>query len=894
MNNPNFGISQGVTSNVIPSNQVFFDQNTPTSVGVVFTPNTPAQTETLYISSTDSSTWIWNGADYITYTSTETTEFYITGTTTDAGSDKTSSISRTGGIIQGDSNSYISLSSSLLQQMSNIIPASQKLITAGTLSASFSFHEFIRMRGTIALPLYPNNLDNLGAYRWSSYIGNVLSEIKTIATQGHTATEGGTKQFFSTTPNDSVIKRTVMTLDQDGSVAFVIPFLNDNSLDQVVVRAGDGTMMYRDASSFSATINQANKIYVDSVNGVDSTGRGGISNPYLTLNYAQTDVPTSTGTFSCDTATNTLLTNISDVNYALLVEGQFTTGAGIPFNTKILSKDGGGVDAKQVTLTRPTTATASITATWVTTYDIMCLGSFVPTANIHRLGFYYDFETYNASVVIGNFTLFVFTANVLIPFGFKLGRTYGNHVNSSLHNTGVFSGVEAIIDYGNYYSIGNSHQLGNGSAQFTYSSDVTIEGEMLDARFGYVSHLGTMSGNFIWNGNAYGLLGGVRGFGTLSTNISGAITTPTTVLAVSTAGAICNIHGSIRGSVNIGALPYVGTYLQQISVYADVVGTTFAAGYAPNLTVTNLYGQITANLVTSGVVNVYSFVNGNITVNDLLAGTVTNLYAGCVGTITATSGTVVIYETLPSHGAFVTPLVIGASGSVIVNGIIKGNFTFTGAGKLTVNGTIFPSVVTNSPPPSIIANGGSVIINPSGVIRYDGIEVACLMTKTNGTLINNGRMVNSSKLFVNYSANNSASKDIIIQNSFTNGNGSNGGVGKGTGNIMWILPTSDNTDTSVTIFDGTNTVAISVVGAGKTGAVISAEIITLIKASILLFQCCEFLVNRVLFIGLQSISTTATSLVNATTGTWNPGGGLSFVPNDLVGGTENNNEKLNY
>jgi len=640
------------------------------------------------------------------------------------------------------------------------------------------------------------------------------------------------------------------------------------------------------------SISQANQIYVDSVNGVNSTGRGGISNPYLTLNYAQTDVPTSTGTFSCNTSTNTLLTNISDINYALLVEGQFITGAGIPFNTKILSKDGGGVDAKQVTLTRLTTATASITATWVTTYDIMCLGSFVPTANIYRLGFYYDFETYNASVTIGNFTLFVFTANVLIPFGFKLGRTYGNHVNSSLHNTGGFSGVDGVFDYGNYYSIGNSYQFGNSSSQFNYTSKFIATGEMFDCRFGIILLTNTNIPTFKWIGDAYGLLQGIifNNAGTTDFTYKGNLTSPSNVEVLKISTATADVTGAIRGNVKI-----YGGFLQQISIYADIIGTTATIGAASTGTVINLYGKITSNIVAGGMLNIYSLVNGNITVNDLVSATVVNIHDGCIGTITATSGTVVISETFPTYSSFRTQLVIGASGTVTTNGVIRGNFTFTGAGKLTVNGTVFPDVTTGVTPPSIISNGGSVIINPSGVIRYDGTEVACLLTKLSGNLINNGRMVNSSKLFVNYSANNSASKDIVIQNSFTNGNGSNGGVGKGSGNIMYVNATLANTDTDVTIFDGTNTVTISVVGAGKSVAVINAELVTLIKASILLFQCSEVLWSGyAYFIGLQSVSTTATSLVNATTGTQNVGGGLSFVPNDLVGGTENNNQNFNY
>jgi len=81
-------------------NVVFIDQNTPTTVGVVFDPNTPATEDTLYISSTNGSAWIWNGTAYVTYSvpSTSSTEWYLAGTTIDAGGNKTAYISRTGGV----------------------------------------------------------------------------------------------------------------------------------------------------------------------------------------------------------------------------------------------------------------------------------------------------------------------------------------------------------------------------------------------------------------------------------------------------------------------------------------------------------------------------------------------------------------------------------------------------------------------------------------------------------------------------------------------------------------------------------------------------------------------------------------------------------------------------
>ena len=81
-----------------PSDTVFIDQNTPTTGGVVFDPNTPALTDTLYVSTTNGSTWIYNGSAYTTYTApaVQATPFYIAGTTIDAGSNKKAIIERSG------------------------------------------------------------------------------------------------------------------------------------------------------------------------------------------------------------------------------------------------------------------------------------------------------------------------------------------------------------------------------------------------------------------------------------------------------------------------------------------------------------------------------------------------------------------------------------------------------------------------------------------------------------------------------------------------------------------------------------------------------------------------------------------------------------------------------
>ncbi len=81
-----------------PDEVVTFDKLTPTTVGVVFTPDTQAAANTLYVSSVDASTWIYEGGAYVTktFTSTPSTPFYIQDTTIDAGGNKTAPIQHNG------------------------------------------------------------------------------------------------------------------------------------------------------------------------------------------------------------------------------------------------------------------------------------------------------------------------------------------------------------------------------------------------------------------------------------------------------------------------------------------------------------------------------------------------------------------------------------------------------------------------------------------------------------------------------------------------------------------------------------------------------------------------------------------------------------------------------
>lgn len=64
--------------------------------GAVFTPNSPANTDYIYINTTDGTLWSYNGSQYVSYVAPVTTAWYLAGGTTDAGANKTSAIYRDG------------------------------------------------------------------------------------------------------------------------------------------------------------------------------------------------------------------------------------------------------------------------------------------------------------------------------------------------------------------------------------------------------------------------------------------------------------------------------------------------------------------------------------------------------------------------------------------------------------------------------------------------------------------------------------------------------------------------------------------------------------------------------------------------------------------------------
>jgi hypothetical protein len=83
-----------------PDATVSFNSTNPNTGSPTFTPNTPSSTDYIYVGS-DASQWTYNGSAYVTYTPPASTAWMLSGNTTDAGSNKSGSVFRTGSVAIG-------------------------------------------------------------------------------------------------------------------------------------------------------------------------------------------------------------------------------------------------------------------------------------------------------------------------------------------------------------------------------------------------------------------------------------------------------------------------------------------------------------------------------------------------------------------------------------------------------------------------------------------------------------------------------------------------------------------------------------------------------------------------------------------------------------------------
>jgi hypothetical protein len=205
----------------IVNDVVLIDQNTPTTGGVIFNPNTPLTQDILYLSTTNGSTWIYNGTSYVTYVMpvTSTTPFNIYGSSVDAGGNKTTSIQRTGDIYVGTNslNSIVSASTGLAHTSNGF---SQVFSTTYS-NSEYPIIRQTRRRGTQASNTPAQSGDILGTHSFNSNGDSASISVK--ATETHGLTTRGSEIILSNCANGTASQVDNLKIQQDGRVVLSYP-----------------------------------------------------------------------------------------------------------------------------------------------------------------------------------------------------------------------------------------------------------------------------------------------------------------------------------------------------------------------------------------------------------------------------------------------------------------------------------------------------------------------------------------------------------------------------------------------------------------------------------------------------------------------------------------------
>ena len=369
--------------------------------------------------------------------------------------------------------------------------------------------------------------------------------------------------------------------------------------------------------SGGGAILQANLIYVDSENGVNSTGRGDINEPYLTPEYALSDI-SNTGTITGDTNSSVTLTNISDVDNALLEVGMQVSGTGIGYSTIITAKGNEGGDANTITLSKTATSSTALgTITFYKLYTLVLNGEFTSTGNWLKDGFSY--ECGNSKIFFAG-RLFERTSSEYCDLSINGGYWYGTSNLSMFYKANnTYSNANFYFNLKYLYSIGTSWQIEmyggvNGTSLY-------VNCPRFEAMFGKIASLDVT--NVFWHGYKYGLLEGFR-LNSCSLFSDGMIETPYSVNAFYIAGANanCYINDRVIGSTTL--FNYVGAW----TFNGDMDGTTLdctPGNYSSDLTFNGNVVYTTINMSGSGG----AFSNGTVTFNGTLGGgTINNSLSG--------------------------------------------------------------------------------------------------------------------------------------------------------------------------------------------------------------------------------------------------------------------------
>jgi hypothetical protein len=574
----------------------------------------------------------------------------------------------------------------------------------------------------------------------------------------------------------------------------------DGTSSQVLTTDGAGNTSW---STVDTSIPQSSIIYVDSENGVDSTGRGNINEPYLTPEYALADI-TNTGTVTANTATNTTLSAISDVDNASLEIGMYISGTGIPFGTIIVAKGNEGGDANTVTLSKSTTATASgLTLNWIKIYILELNGNFITTGSIFKEGIY---PKNNGSISHSTVTLFNIGGNIFST-PYKIlgnGNYFGLDISSGFiqcSNTQP-SGFTLDIEFGNIYSNFTSYVF-NINIGVNINTYLKINGQYVNARFGRTGSF--TADNTSIDFNSYGLISGLSfAISNESVLLRGKHETPLAVFVItggyyinSTADLIGSTtwtgfsshRGLCKGSVhNIGGssnIQFLDRSSGAVTCNGGTSDVTFTAGNVMTLTVNNnvtvnVYGSAYVIDTNNGTVNNFGQTSngsgqltgngvtnnyGVLLVNDSnsFAGTLNNYGRAQFGKI----GNGANVYTCNNYGRFET-----SRYGIGIN--MSAGFTFINYGTVESINTF-----TNAAAMITLPSANCVFDNYGRIINNETDVADAVIEKTNGTLyLRQGSYIKQSNGLspIRCTANTPASQDVYYFGVTTNCDGTTYGL----------------------------------------------------------------------------------------------------------------------
>lgn len=651
-----------------------------------------------------------------------------------------------------------------------------------------------------------------------------------LATKENTITAGTTAQYWRGDKSWQTLDKTAVGLgnvpntdatNASNLASGTVPTarLGSGTADSTTYLKGDNTW-----ASISLAIPQANKIYIDSINGVNAVGGGEINTPFLTIEYALTQISnTYTITGSISGSGIYVITGISDADNLLLKEGDVISHSSLLGNTTVVTKNNEGSNANTIVISQ-----ASISSASAVTFDIIrptlviANGIFKPVSSIFKDGVYIQADT----IIFGNLNLLNITALYKASFYLKASKIFGTHTNSRLlYQTTLLQDITIpiCIEVDEYHSISTTNAVQSGNSYI----NIYVKSKRFYCRFGYVANIAGNS-NLVFEGYFYGLLGGITSTVTGKLLFNGTMETPSTINAfnLGTTNAVINgntigkvtctastINGNITGDVsfpnNVTVNGIVTTsttssigFNCSISVLVNSGTTTITGDLAhQNTSINSIYGGAIALSGTYAGLTVNNASNVNFTISNAQAVlTIMNggTYINSDNSYTVSAGICNLYGYHYGYGG--NGIVISATGIVNIFGqanfgtnTISGGFlniygSYYCAGTYTISGgTVMVKGVlgdswkgTPSNVNLISLTGGTLILDGAEVIHTSLNSTVCCISKTSGNLSISGQTkfkVSNATSPIKCTANTSASKDIYIFSAISNCNGTTYGLG---------------------------------------------------------------------------------------------------------------------